>query len=133
MAPQRTAVGLLPYLPHVKFWNPCTESFAPYYYSAKELAACDQLPPEKAVEKTRLYFGELNKKLFLFEKPLRSEQDQDYFYQKIFSVDRGIFGYMYEAFYLYRPVRKVSMEDFYDKALGQKDTRGFLGKTFRKT
>ena len=107
---RKKAIGLQPYLPGVKFWNPCTRDFADYFMTTRALAACDQLSPSQVIEKTKEYFGNLNKKLLLFDAPLPYDFDGDYYYQKIYAVDRLVFGYTFERFFLYLPMPKTSSQ-----------------------
>ena len=60
-----------------------------------------------AVQKTRAHFGDLSKVLLLFEKPLPIQEDEAYKYQKVYAAGVGVFGYMYETFYLYHPLPKT--------------------------
>jgi hypothetical protein len=44
VANHKRSVALMPYLPGVKFWNPCEGEHAAYYQNTKALAACSELP-----------------------------------------------------------------------------------------
>ncbi|HNX69160.1 MAG TPA: hypothetical protein PLL75_02185 [Candidatus Omnitrophota bacterium] len=132
VAPRRVCVGLLPYLPGVKFWNPCTESFARYYYPTKELGACDREDLGAAIEKTKEKFGDLRRILFLFQQPMPVAKDGEYEYRQVVAVDRRIFGYLNERFYLYLPLRLSGDQNSIDK-VRQKDPPDFPSKTdFKK-
>ena len=106
VANHKKSVALMPYLPGVKFWNPCEGDYAPYYVNTKTLAACAELSLYDIILRTRRHFGDLSKVLFLFERPLPIEKDENYEYQKVYAAGAGVFGYMYETFYLYHPQAK---------------------------
>ncbi len=105
VAQNARAISLMPYLPGVKFWNPCTRSFARYYYNEKTLSACNEVSGYEAILRTKAAWGNISKALFLFEEPLPVREDGDYVYQNIFQSERG-FGYTMETFYLYRALPK---------------------------
>jgi hypothetical protein len=108
VAKNARSISLMPYLPGVKFWNPCTKSFARYYYNTNALAACNDVSSYEAILRTRASWGDISKALFLFESPLPVREDGDYIYQNIFTSRRG-FGYTLEIFYLYRAIPKHPM------------------------
>jgi hypothetical protein len=118
VAKNARAISLMPYLPSVKFWNPCTGNFARYYYNTKALAACNDVSSYEAILRTRLYWGDISKALFLFEEPLSVREDRDYVYQNIFTSRQG-FGYTREIFYLYRPLPKHPPALFPDTSMHQ--------------
>jgi hypothetical protein len=105
VAKNARSISLMPYLPGVKFWNPCTKSFARYYYNTNALAACNDISSYEAILRTRASWGDISKAIFLFESPLPVQEDKDYIYQNIFTSRRG-FGYTLEIFYLYRAIPK---------------------------
>ena len=105
VAKNANAISLMPYLPGVKFWNPCTRSFARYYYNNKALAACTEVPSYEAVLRTKAAWGEISKAIFLFNAPLPVSEDADYRYENFFTSRKG-FGYTYETFYFYRAIPK---------------------------
>jgi len=106
VAKHKRSAALMPYLPGVKFWNPCTGGYAAYYLNNKALGACDDSSLYDAIQKTKTYFHGLDKILFLFEKPLLVDQDAAYQYQQVYGAGEDAFGYTKESFYLYRPQRK---------------------------
>ena len=108
VAKHRKSIGLLPYLPGVRFWNPCVGGYTTYYKVGKALAACDDLPPYEAVQLAKFQLGDLSKTFLLLERPLPLTEDADYRYREVFAVDKNVFGYMYEIFYLYYPLLKPS-------------------------
>jgi hypothetical protein len=103
VAKPKKAVGLMPYLPGVKFWNPCTGDYAKYFFNTETLAACGELSLYDAIQRTRAHFGDIRKILFLFSRPMPVENDGTYQYQRVYAAGRGVFGYTFETFYLYRP------------------------------
>ena len=105
VAKNARAISLMPYLPGVKFWNPCTRSFARYYYNENSLAACNDVSSYEAILRTKLVWGDISRALFLFEAPLPIGEDNDYVYQNFFTSRKG-FGYTHEIFYLYRAIPK---------------------------
>jgi hypothetical protein len=111
VAKHRKSIGLMPYLPGVRFWNPCAGGYTTYYKVRKALAACDDLSPYAALQLTKRQLGDLSRTLLLFEQPLPFAEDEDYRYQKVFSVDKNVFGYMHETFFLYFPLRKSGGEN----------------------
>lgn len=126
VAKHRKSIGLMPYLPGVRFWNPCTGDYAQYYKVGRALAACDNMPFDQAIQKTKEHFGDLNKILFLFEEPLPFSSDEDYFYQQVVSVNNQnfeyqIFGYMYERFYLYRAYPLAALKALYEQNIKRKE------------
>jgi len=106
VAKNANAISLMPYLPGVKFWNPCTGSFVRYYYNNKALAACTDVPSYEAIRRTKAAWGgDISKALFLFDAPLPVLEDADYKYENFFTSRKG-FGYTYETFYFYRAIPK---------------------------
>jgi len=108
VAKHKRSSAVMPYLPGVRFWNPCVEDYAAYDINNKAIAACDDMPLYDVVEKTKGYFHNLDKVLLLLETPLPIEEDSVYKYQKVYGAGERAFGYMKESFYLYQPQRKVS-------------------------
>ncbi len=107
VAKNARSISLMPYLPGVKFWNPCTGSFARYYYNTKTLAACEDVSPYEAILRTRVAWGgDISRALFLFETPVPLHEDADYVYKNFFTSKKG-FGYTQETFYLYRAIPKA--------------------------
>jgi len=107
VAPHKNSVGIMPYLPGVKFWSPCTASYAAYYKSSRAMGACNNLSELDAVKMTKAYFGDLRRVLFLFRNPLPPFfQDPDYEFRAIFYVSKA-FGYWYETFFLYQTLPKA--------------------------
>jgi hypothetical protein len=107
VSPHKNSVGLMPYLPGVRFWNPCTGDYAEYYRLTRETAACNDLPESEALVLAKRHFRDLNRVLFLFRKPLPASADHDYEYQEIYRV-RYAFGHWQETFFLYRALPKAS-------------------------
>jgi len=64
VSPHKNSVGLMPYLPGVRFWNPCTGNYAAYYKLTRETARCNDLPETEAVRIAKGYFGDLSRVLF---------------------------------------------------------------------
>jgi len=108
VASPKKAVALMPYLPGIKFWNPCEGNYASYYLNTRALSACVELSLYDVIQRTRAHFGDLSKILFLFERPMPIEKDENYEYQKVYVAGAGVFGYMYETFYLYHPLPRYS-------------------------
>ena len=106
VASSKKSVALMPYLPGVKFWNPCEGDYVPYYKDTKILASCAELSLYDVILRTRQHFGDLSKVLLLVDRPLPVERDETYEYQKVYAAGAGVFGYMYETFYLYHPLPK---------------------------
>ena len=130
VAKHKKSIGLLPYLPGVKFWNPCTGDFPKYYKVNRELASCDTLPLDQAIQRTKSHFGDISKVLFLFEAPLPFASDQEYYYERVVSVEKAIFGYMFERFYLYRVYSLPALKNMYIdhmKSEQQKHSKGTSG------
>lgn len=109
VAPHKNSVGLQPYLPGVKFWNPCAGGYVNYYTSSHAMKVCNELPEIEALKITRYYFPDLRRVLLLFRNPLPIFEDEHYVYRQVFSVPQ-VFGYWYETFFLYRAFPKPSVE-----------------------
>lgn len=106
VAPHKNSVGLMPYLPGVKFWSPCTASYGDYYKLTRAMASCNNLSEYDALQITKLYFGDLSRILLLFRNPLPFSRDGGYEYQKVYAVPNA-FGHWQETFFLYRPLPKA--------------------------
>jgi len=107
VSPHKNSVGLMPYLPGVRFWNPCTGNYAEYYRLTRETSRCNDLPEAAAVQIAKGYFRDLSRVLFLFRNPLPAMTDPDYEYQELYRVSPA-FGHWQETFSLYRALPKVS-------------------------
>ncbi len=101
VSPHKNSVGLMPYLPGVKFWNPCTGNYAEYYRLTRETSRCNDISETEALQIAKWYFKDLRRFLFLFRKPLPVLSDADYEYQEIYQVGHA-FGHWQETFFLYR-------------------------------
>ena len=97
----------MPYLPGVRFWNPCTGNYAEYYRLTRETARCNDLPEAETVRIAKWYFRDLSRVLFLFRNPLPALADPDYEYQEIYRVGHA-FGHWQETFFLYRALPRNS-------------------------
>ena len=107
VAPHKNSVGLMPYLPGVKFWSPCTADYGQYYKLTRAMAACNDLSESDALQITKRYFGDLSRILLLFRNPLPFSEDGEYEYQRVYAVPDA-FGHWQETFILYRPLPKPS-------------------------
>jgi hypothetical protein len=107
VSPHKNSVGLMPYLPGVRFWNPCTGDYAEYYRLTRETAACNNLPESEALLLAKRHFKDLSRVLFLFRKPLPFPADPDYEYQEVYRVSPA-FGHWQETFFLYRALPRTS-------------------------
>lgn len=114
VAKNKKSIALMPYLPGIKFWNPCTGDYPKFYKVDRTLASCDDLPVEEAIQKTKRHFSDLSKVIFLSEKPIPFTTDGEYYYQKVVSVEGMVFGYMYERFYLYRIYPLATLKTIYE-------------------
>jgi len=108
VAKETGTASLLPYMPDKKFWNPCIRDYLTYYLAKKEIADCCDLPDLEMIVRAEKKFGDLRRVLFLVGKPLQISDYNDYRFDLVTSVDRGMFGYCYEKYYLYRPIQKTT-------------------------
>lgn len=111
VAPHKNSVGIMPYLPGVKFWNNCTMSYGAYYKNSRPMGGCNELSETDAVKIAKLYFGDLSKILFIFRNPLPPNfEDPNYDFQDVFHVAKA-FGYWYETFFLYHARPKINRKE----------------------
>jgi len=110
VAKHKRSSALMPYLPGIKFWNPCVGDYASYYINNRAIGACDDAPIADILNQTQVHFHGFDKVLLLLEQPLPIEEDSFYRYQKVYASGEKAFGYRQESFYLYRLQRKVPRE-----------------------
>jgi hypothetical protein len=106
VSPHKNSVGLMPYLPGVRFWNPCTGDYAEYFRLTRETARCNDLPERIALQLAKQHFKDLSRVLFLFRSPLPALTDSEYEYQEIYRVTPA-FGHWQETFFLYRALPRT--------------------------
>lgn len=101
--PQTKVISPLAFMPHTKFWFPEINNFGSYY----KFQALD-ITPVQVISSAGLAFGQLDKLLFLFTKPLDFDSAFGYRFQLVLYT-KGAWGFFLEDFYLYRAVRLVKV------------------------
>lgn len=108
VAPHKNSVGLQPYLPGVKFWNPCAAGYVDYFKSTQAMRVCNDLPEAQALQITKNYFPNLSKVILLLRQRLPVLEDEEYMYREVFGAPK-VFGYWYETFFLYQATPKPKL------------------------
>lgn len=105
--PHEITVSVQPYFPQNKFWYPYLNDFASYYVNTKSFYQSRNQTGQEIVDASAQRWQSFQRLLFLTHQPLELTQDYGHDFRLLAKVDRGIYGYGKETFYLYKPLPKT--------------------------
>jgi hypothetical protein len=96
------ANALLPYLPEKVFWYAGIEDYGTFVTYNKKHLAGRSISNEQAILRIQKTFPATSQLLILLTNPL--DFPELYGFRLLYKVDKDVFGYGHERFYLYKPV-----------------------------
>jgi len=102
--PATKTVSVAAYLPHRLFWHPEFQEFGTYWKDTHQLDRDESLAQTEIVIRAGKKFQDLSDTFFLLSKPLGFSQAFGYEFRLLHKIDRGVWGYGLERYYLYKPV-----------------------------
>ena len=102
--PSPAASSVAAYLPKQKFWYADIEEFGTYIVSTEPLEKNQKITPEQVIIRAGEQFHDIAKVLFLLSRPLPFSQAFGYEFQLLFAVDKNVWGYGGEKYYLYKAI-----------------------------
>jgi hypothetical protein len=94
------SASLLPYLPGKQFWYADTESYGTFVIYNKKHLACRYISNDETISRAEKTFPNKSNLLLLVTKPL--DFSKSHGFKLLYKVDKDIFGYGPELFYLYK-------------------------------
>ncbi|MDD5218137.1 MAG: hypothetical protein PHN49_12635 [Candidatus Omnitrophica bacterium] len=110
--PSPEAASVIAYLPGLKFWQADYADYGTYWRQGAQFDYLRRLTSADVVVRAGIYFRGLDRLFFLLAYPLSFSEAYGYEFKLIDVVNRGVFGYSYETFYLYKaiPLRRIAKQ-----------------------
>lgn len=103
-SPQTSA--LLPYLPGEKFWYAGIEEYGTFVAYNKKFLDGKDISNSEVISRMKKAFPKQSKILLLLARPLNCPESNNF--RLLYKVDKDVFGYNREKYYLYKSVEEES-------------------------